>query len=260
MTFPLIGVTSRSSNGPSNLTGVSRSYLDALIQAGAVPVIIPVGLAQQALRDLFVRLDGLLLPGGGDISHLRLGLPPHPLLYQPDEPRDALEFALVRWAAAEGKPFLGICRGLQVLNAALGGSLILDLASEVPSALPHDAPDASRRDHLAHTVVVDPSSRLAALLGEQDLQVNSFHHQAILAPAPGLRVSARATDGVIEAVELPDHPFGLGVQWHPEELLHLAAMRSLFAGFVEAAAENCLPEPKPATGGISSRTNRAPRI
>jgi putative glutamine amidotransferase len=238
MSFPLIGVTSRSTNGPRNLTGVSRSYLDALTQAGAAPLMIPVGLAEDALREVFDRVDGLLFPGGGDISHLRLGIPPHPQLYQPDEPRDALEFALVRWAAAEGKPFLGICRGVQVLNAALGGSLILDIASEVPGALPHDAPDTSPRDHLAHSIAVDPSSCLAAVLGEQDLQVNSLHHQAVLAPAPGLRVVARAPDGVIEALELPDHPYGLGVQWHPEELLRQASMQRLFAGLVQAAGSN----------------------
>ncbi len=238
MTSPLIGVTSRLTNGSSHLNGVSRSYLQALSAAGAAPVIIPVGLSETALRDLFERLDGLLFPGGGDISHLRLGIPPGAPIENPIEPRDALEYALVRWAAREGKPFLGICRGVQVLNAALGGSLILDIESEVPEALPHDSPEDTPRDQLVHWIEVDPSSHLATVLGDQHLQVNSFHHQAVLAPAPDLRVVARAADGVVEALEFPGHPYGLGVQWHPEELLHLASMRRLFAGLVQAAGRN----------------------
>jgi putative glutamine amidotransferase len=235
MSAPLIGITSRATNGSSRLTGASRAYLEALAAAGAAPVIIPVGLPEQALRDLYERLDGLLFPGGGDISHLRLGVPPSPQLYQPDEPRDALEFTLVRWAVAEDKPFLGICRGVQVLNVALGGGLILDIASEVPQALPHDSPDTSPRDQLVHSIAVDPASRLASVLEASDLQVNSFHHQAVRAPAPGLKVVARAPDGVIEALELPDHPYGLGVQWHPEELPRLSCMQRLFTSLVEAA-------------------------
>ena len=141
MKRPVIGLTSRSTNGPTRLTGVSRAYLAALEGAGAAPLIVPLGLGQASWRALFDRLDGVLIPGGGDIGLQRLGVEgPLPSLNETSEERDLLEFALVRWAVDEGRPLLGICRGAQVMNVVLGGTLYLDLRTQFPGALTHDLP------------------------------------------------------------------------------------------------------------------------
>jgi putative glutamine amidotransferase len=221
------------------MDGVIEAYLTALTRAGAAPVIIPRRLPPEALSAMFQKLDGLLLPGGGDIAPARLGTEPHPSVYGVDEERDEVEFSLVRWAAEQAKPILGICRGIQVFNAALGGSLYLDIASQRPASARHDTPRELPWDHLAHRVSVEPGSRLAACwTGAENPSggpVNSWHHQAVREPAPGLRVTARAEDGLIEGLELPDHPLALAVQWHPEVLPDRPETLRLFASLVEAA-------------------------
>lgn len=240
MAKPLIGVTARSAVNPDTgapMDGAVEAYLKALLQAGAAPLIVPRRLSPEALSEVFQKLDGLLLPGGGDIAPARLGGESHPAVYGIDDERDELEFTLARWAAAQDKPILGICRGIQVFNAALGGSLYLDIASQRPASasVRHDSPSDLPGSHLAHRVSVEPGSRLAALFGQAEGPVNSWHHQAVCDAAPGLRVTARAEDGLIEAVELPAHPFALAVQWHPEMLPDRPETRRLFAGLVEAA-------------------------
>ncbi len=238
MKRPIIGLTSRSTNGPTRLTGVSRAYLGALEAAGAAPLILPLGLSEGSWHALFERLDGVLIPGGGDIGLQRLGFEgPLPSLKETSEERDLIEFTLVRWAVAERRPLLGICRGAQVMNVALGGTLYLDLPSQFPGALRHDAPEGTPRGDPAHTVSVEPGSLLAGTLGLIETPVNSFHHQAAREPAPGVLVAARAPDGVVEAIEIPDHPFALGVQWHPEEMLAEPSMMHLFEAFVRACAQ-----------------------
>jgi putative glutamine amidotransferase len=139
---------------------------------------------------------------------------------------------LLRLVVDAQKPVFTICRGTQALNVALGGSLIGDIATQQPQALKHDWFPGFRRDKLVHQVQIDPSSRISAIIGAQSILTNSLHHQAIDRPAPGLRVTARATDGIIEAVEEPTLPFVVGVQWHPECLPEVASMRALFAAFV----------------------------
>ena len=215
------------------MDGVLEPYLEALKRAGAAPVILPRRLPAEALSAIFQKLDGLLLPGGGDIAPARLGGEGHSAVYGVDEERDELEFTLVRWAAEQAKPMLGICRGIQVFNAALGGSLYLDVPSQRPGPVRHNTASELPHDHLAHRVSVEPGSRLAASWGESP--VNSWHHQAVREPAPGLRVTARAEDGLIEGLELPDHPFALAVQWHPEWLPDRPETLRLFASLVEAA-------------------------
>jgi putative glutamine amidotransferase len=153
-----------------------------------------------------------------------------------DGDRDRVEIELLKGAVQRGLPFLGVCRGLQLVNVALGGGLYEDLLDQRPGSHRHDYFPEQPRDYLAHPVQVEPDSRLAQAAGEGELVVNSMHHQGIRGLAPGLRATACAPDGLIEAIELPEVPFGLAVQWHPECLLDQAPNRRLFQAFVQAAS------------------------
>ncbi len=237
---PIIGVTSSYAPPTDNkfgLVSIGESYLQAVMRAGGIPVIIPVGLPDEDLQAVFARIDALLLTGGGDIDPSRFNGPPHPRVYDIDSARDALEIGLVRLAAERSKPFLGICRGIQVMNVALGGTLFTDIGDQLEGALRHDYYPNIPRDTLAHSVAVIAGTRLAKILGGREtLAVNSLHHQGIQEVAAGLRIAARAPDQLVEAVELPGHPFGLGVQWHPEWLQEHAPHRALFRALIRAAA------------------------
>lgn len=238
MPAPLIGVTASYSPADSSRAAhffVYEAYLQAVFKAGGLPVIIPPMLAGQPLQELFARVDGILLTGGGDIAPHIFGGLPHPRVYGIEPERDTLEIELVRLAATERKAFLGICRGIQVVNVALGGTLFTDIADQHTTDLKHDNWPDSPRNYLAHTVRVEEGSRLAGILGSLELPVNSLHHQGVQHVAPGLRASACATDHLVEGLELPNHPFGLAVQWHPEWLQDHPAQRALFRALVEAA-------------------------
>ncbi len=200
-------------------------------------MIIPGGLSEQGLQALFARLDGLLLTGGSDIDPQRFNGRPHPRVYGVDKQRDELEIRLVQMAAENGKPFLGICRGIQVINVALGGSLYTDISSQLANSLRHDWYPNIVRDYLAHPVSIAAGSCLAQVLGGESFEVNSLHHQGLDRLAPGLQAVAYAPDQLIEGVELPGHPFGLGVQWHPEWLQEHAPQRQLFQALVRAAEQ-----------------------
>ena len=235
---PLIGLTlgrTQSASSPLPSATVSESYLRAVQNAGGIPVLIPASTSAEQLPSLFERLDGLLFTGGGDIDPQRFEGLPHPEIYDIDEGRDTVELGLARLAAAQNRPFLGICRGIQIINVALGGSLFTDLAAQMPGALKHDHYPNIPRDYLAHSVRLEAGSLLARSLGSNTAEVNSLHHQGVQHLAEGLSACAFAPDGLVEGVELPDHRFGLGVQWHPEWLQHLPAMRALFAAFIQAA-------------------------
>lgn len=238
MTPPLIGLTShpRSAGGsPADQAPAQAAYVQAVAAAGGLPVLVPLGLASSVLRELYDRLDGLLLSGGGDLQPSTYGVTTSAPLIDVDPQRDGLELTLARWALEDGKPVLGICRGQQVLNVAAGGSLIPDLATYRPAALDHRG--ASRDPQaLAHPVRVEPDSYLAKLGTPGSLEVNSSHHQAVDRLADGWRVSASAPDGVIEAIEAPGHPFALAVQWHPERLGGRAEAAALFATFIQITA------------------------
>ncbi|MFN2226470.1 MAG: gamma-glutamyl-gamma-aminobutyrate hydrolase family protein [Anaerolineae bacterium] len=228
---PVVGLTCASlppgdEFGPPRL-GQNRRYLEALIRAGATPILIPHLDDPALLRAAYRRLDAVLLPGGVDVAPEEYGQRRHEKCGAVDSERDGTELALARWCLDDGRPLLAICRGIQVLNVALGGSLYQDIAAQVPGALRHDWYPGHRRDLLAHPVRVAPGTRLAAIVGSEHaspsgdtfaLEVNSLHHQAIRDLAPGLMVTAHAPDGLVEAVEVEGHPFALGVQWHPEEL------------------------------------------
>ena len=242
MTSPIIAIPCRNDTSGRfhnlPLQGVGQSYLSALIAAGGVPVLLPLGLDEPHLFRALGRADGLLLAGGVDIAPALFGEEPHPRLGAVDTERDATEMALARRALETGIPLLAICRGIQVLNVAAGGTLYQDIASQVPDALKHDCfYPAHPRDHIAHTVEVAPDSRLAAIAGgDGSVPVNSLHHQSIKAVGAGLRVVATAPDGIIEAVEGTGSAWAVGVQWHPEELAaDRPDMRRVFRAFVEAA-------------------------
>ncbi len=231
---PLIGITQHPITSPdrAELDELVDDIVHAVERAGGAPVLIPLGLADATLRGLYARLDGVLFSGGGDIDPAHYGADPHPAVSGVDPERDRTELALARWAVADPKPFFGICRGTQLLNVALGGTLYRDLNNEHPAAPQHvHYPNDLR----PHPIQVTEDSRLARIVGEPILTVNTLHHQACKDIAPGLRVTGRAADGVVEALELPHHPFALAVQWHPECLPDAPEMRRLFEAFVQAA-------------------------
>lgn len=208
-----IGVTTyrREREGRERFT-LPAAYVDAVRAVGGVPVLLAPGDA--APSELLARLDGLVLSGGGDLDPDFSRVAPHTAVYGSCEERDAFEIALARTALAGQLPTLAICRGLQVLNVALGGSLHGHLPDAVGDAVLHRA---SQHEPTTHAVAIDPDSRLAEALGDTQLaRVHSWHHQAIDRLAAGLRPVAWAPDGVIEAVEAEGAPGVLAVQWHPE--------------------------------------------
>jgi putative glutamine amidotransferase len=238
MNHPLIGLTTFRNKSAAGLSQISvtEAYVNALIGAGAAPLLIPLGLPETVLQTIFSRLDGILFTGGGDVNPGLYQGQDHPLVDEVDPDRDRIEIQLIQKASRSSLPFLGICRGLQVVNVALGGTLYEDILDQRPGSQRHQFWPEQPRNHLAHPVEIEPTSRLAAILGVDRPEVNSFHHQGIRDLAPVLAASAYAPDGLIEAVELPDHPFGLAVQWHPEWLvMDSAAMRELFKELVHAA-------------------------
>lgn len=241
MPFPVIGITGgadQSARSPHrSLFAIGQSYVRAVELGGGVAVIVPPRVDEARLRALFERLDGLILSGGGDVSPALYGEDDSGLLRRVDEQRDQTELVLARWVLAESLPLLAICRGIQVLNVAAGGTLVQDVPTQVPDPLSHSSPVAGRPvADVSHTVEVVSGSRLAALVGAGELGVNSAHHQAVRDVGAGLVVTARAPDGVIEGLESPDHPFCVGVQWHPEAMAAShPVMRRLFEGLVESA-------------------------
>jgi len=238
MTYPVIGVTTmrRKNQYGMQLISLAEAYVGALTQAEICPVLIPNQLPESAVDDLLGRLDGVLFTGGGDIDTDFYQAEGHPKVYGVEPDRDRLEMLILERVVETGKPFLGICRGLQLINVGLGGSLYADIADQVPEAAKHDYYPDWERDYLSHPVEVQPDSRLASILGSSSSQVNSLHHQAVRQLAPDLVATAHAPDGIVEAVELPQHPFGLAVQWHPEWLTAHSQMRGLFRAFAEAAS------------------------
>jgi putative glutamine amidotransferase len=218
---------------------MGQRYVKVLTAAGGVPWLIPLLPDEpDVLRAIYDRLDGVLLAGGVDIDPGQYGEERHASCDRSDPARDWAEMRLIRWALDDGKPVLGICRGVQALNVACGGALYQDVAAQYAPAIKHDYFPSGEyaRDYLAHPVEVRPDSRLGRLLGAGRVQVNSMHHQGLKALGRGLTAVAFAPDGLVEGVERPGDAFVVGVQWHPEELAEAhAPMRRLFADFVAAA-------------------------
>jgi putative glutamine amidotransferase len=208
-------------------------YEAAVRRAGATPKPLSLHVPTASALD---GVDGLLLTGGDDVDPALYGETAHPTCDVSEPGRDAFELDLIRRALGADLPVLAICRGLQVLNVALGGTLIQDIPSEPGPLLQHDAEGPPTT--LAHTVAVTPGSCLAALVGPDDTRaVNSRHHQSIRALGRGLAVTGVSPDGVIEAVEVPAVRFCVGVQWHPENFHATGEFDRLFAGFVDACAK-----------------------
>jgi putative glutamine amidotransferase len=235
---PRIGVTgvTRSVAG-ADRTGINASYVRAVLRSGGVPLVLSPLLGAEHNAILLDGLDGLLLSGGEDIDPAHYGQDPHPGLGDVDPVRDAFELAIFRDAVALGLPVLAICRGIQLVNVAMGGTLWQDIPSERPGSLRHA--QATERDDRTHEVDLVEGSRLSRALGVTRCHVNSFHHQSIRDLAPGLEVTGRAPDGEIEGVEsAEDGPWVLAVQWHPEEFHHhgQAPDHGLFDALIREAA------------------------
>ncbi len=212
-----------------------QSYCRAIAAAGGAPILLPL-VDRSTLHDMYTHLDGILLTGGGDILPRYFGEAREARLIGVDRPRDEVELSLVRQAVKDGMPLLAICRGLQVLNVALGGTLYQDIPTQVPSALQHSFRQKYPRNYLGHEVRIVPGTRVERILGVQRLAVNSLHHQSLKAVAPSLVTNATAPDGVIEGAELNGPRFVVGVQWHPEELLEVnPRMLGFFEELVSAA-------------------------
>jgi putative glutamine amidotransferase len=238
LSAPLVGLTATTAAADGIVrVRTNVAYVRALESAGLVPLVLPPLNASHAERALDA-VSGLVLTGGEDVAPWRYGEPPHPALASVNEPRDAFELSLITAARDRGLPTLAICRGIQVLNVALGGTLVQDIPSQCPRALSHSPGDG--RAARVHDIAVDSDSRLAEVLNANRLSVNSAHHQCIARVADGLRVTARSPDGIIEGAEWESADWwAVGVQWHPEELIETPEPwdRGLFASFAARCRE-----------------------
>lgn len=221
----------------SPIYGQKAAYIEAIIRAAGLPLIASPSLPKDDLEQLVGLGDGFLLCGGGDVEPSRYGGEDCARLSGVDLPRDQFEIDLIQALLQADKPLLAICRGVQVLNVALGGTLICDIASQLPQASKHDYYPNYARDLVAHAVSIQPKSLLAEAIGVTKVGTNSIHHQALDKIGEGLIVSARADDKLIEGVEMPSKRFVLGVQWHPECMPESPQMQQLFAAFIHACRD-----------------------
>lgn len=222
---------------------LSDAYLRAVIEAGGIPIVAPCAPTQKLVAEMVARVDGILLSGGDDIApSLYLDPVPEDLgkkCSETDPKRDLFETLLINEAFRQQKPMLAICRGHQMVNIALGGTLIVDIPTQAPSEITHARMDLKDRE--VHPILIEEESLMSKILGTREIGVNSTHHQAIGKLAPGLKVAAKAADGIVEAIELcePLLPFFLGVQFHPERLIwRLPVFQELFRSFTAASAVN----------------------
>jgi putative glutamine amidotransferase len=236
MPKPLIGITTRNGKDADGhpLTALQHTYTRAILQAGGLPILIPSMLMEEDFLDLYSRVSGILFTGGGDVSLEYFNGSAHPRIGEVDQARDLTEISLMHAAVNDGKPILGICRGAQVMNVVFGGTLYTHIIDQLKGALDHDYPGDLRRV-LVHPIRVDESTRSAEIFGETLLNVNSLHHQGLKDIAPGLLATGYAPDGLVEVVEIPDHPYAVSVQWHPEWLTDQIPMQRLFKSFVDAS-------------------------
>ena len=237
MSTPLIGLTTNTSQSGSHTFYVNSAYVQAVYKAGGAPVLIPNGISEEALAEIVDRLDGILFTGGEDVLPERYGVTNHHNLGEVDESRDEAELYLVPEIIRRERPFLGICRGIQAINVAMGGTLYVHSADQLPEAIRHDYHGDYPRSYPAHRVEVEAGSRLAGVLGGVSVEVNSLHHQGVERLATAFKAVGHAPDGLVEGMELPGYPFGLAVQWHPECMPEVEAMQNLFRAFVQAAEE-----------------------
>ncbi len=229
----LVGLTCNvlsAADGHGPRLTCNTAYQNALLQAGCLPVILPLTACSSALQKIVEKLDGILLTGGADIQPSIYHEAPHPKLGETEPERDAMEMDLIPLALQKDLPVFAICRGMQSLNAALGGTLHQHLE---PGSIDHRP--GKGRNYLAHSIAITPGSRLHSIAAAPQMQVNSLHHQAVSKVAPALQIAAVAPDGIVEAVEMPGRKYVLAVQFHPEELYReQSVMLKLFEAFVQA--------------------------
>ncbi len=235
----LIGLTTTRTSKTSRTPkfGSNELYTKAISNAEGLPVLIPLNISNDDLDNLINHLDGILFTGGNDIDPRQYGNQPHPKVEGVDKNRDRVEIHLVEKMIQSGKPFMGICRGFQVINVAMGGTLYEHLPEQFPGNVIHDNHNLPR-NFMAHSVRVELDNHLSKLFSTNQLDVNSLHHQGVRKLAQELLPTAYAPDGLIEAFEIPGFSFGMAVQWHPEELLANAGMRKLFEEFVHSCQIN----------------------
>ena len=220
--------------GDTRRVRLTAAYVTALERAGLIPLIVPPLSSAEAAASVLDSVAGLVLTGGEDVDPARYGEKRHEKVVSVNAARDATEAALVEEARARGTPVLAICRGIQILNVALGGSLVQDIATQCESTIDHDEEGA--RTSRSHEISIEPGSLIAKAVGTEHCSVNSFHHQSVKRVADGMRVTARSPDGIIEGIESTDEDWwAMGVQWHPEEMTESAEPwdRGLFNAFAK---------------------------
>jgi putative glutamine amidotransferase len=234
MTKPLIGIGSdvNVTPGKRDRAFAYTTYVESLRRAGAVPVVIPP--QPENARELVESLDGILLAGGDDCDPAAYGEEKHPTVEPMDVRRQESDLTLAKVARERGIPTLGICLGVQMMNVAAGGTLIQDIDSQLDTEIEHVS---EPEDRARHDVLIEHDTRLASILGGNEINVNSSHHQAINKIGEGLNVTAHAPDGIVEGLEDPRHPFYIGVQWHPEDMPREESASKIFRAFVEAARD-----------------------
>jgi putative glutamine amidotransferase len=234
---PIIGITAYPrvldvKTGPTLLHTVSRFYVESVERAGGLPVILPV-MDPESVGEFLAHVHGVLLTGGGDVQPARYGAKPTADTRGVDPTRDDYEIRLLEVAMASDLPLLATCRGMQVLNVTMGGSLL----QHVPHVTGQDHAQYDRWRETVHTVKIDPDSHLAEALGATEVEVNSLHHQAVDQAAEGTRAVAWADDGTVEAIEVPGSPHIVAVQWHPELMEDHPEQQGLFRQLVAHAGQ-----------------------
>lgn len=233
---PVIGITARVEKDQTYT--LDPVYGKAILQSGGLPLIVPI-VDEKDIPLLCERLDGLIVTGGGDINPLLYGEEPHPSLGAVYPGSDLYEKELILEFLKLDKPFIGMCRGMQMLNVALGGTNYQDLEAEYEGKL-YQHLQLAMRTHRTHSVELEEDSLLYKIMGEKNFNVNSFHHQAVNKVSDKLRVVGRAADGMIEAMESTDYQFVMGIQWHPEEFALQGDQASI--NIFEKFVEECLKD------------------
>lgn len=245
MQKPLIGVTSgevfnRDYPWSPVTYGQRHTFIDAVVDGGGVPIILPLTKDTKVIDEISDRLDGLLLSGGNDIHPIMYGEKPGGRLLEPSHLRDGVEKQLLKNALQKDTPILGLCRGMQLINVYNGGTLYQDIETDLRGKVNHESSNIARDiKHRAHHITIDKDSKLYKIVGLESVDVNTHHHQAIKKLGKGIRVTAVSPDGIIEAIETDDDRFIIGIQAHPESLGSVIPdWDKLFVAFAEAAANS----------------------
>lgn len=227
---PKIGVISRFM-AKENHYATGANYINAVVEAGGIPIQFPINPAEPP-ETLVSLVDGIIITGGADVAPLSYGEQPHPKVTRTFRKNDIYEIEMIQAAIRQNKPILAICRGIQILNVSLGGTLYQDIPSQTKNEICHYQ-DSAARGEMTHSISIAESSHLYHMIGKTEMLVNSYHHQSVKTLADSLKAVATAPDGIIEAVESEDGMI-IGVQWHPESLCAISEEHArIFASFIE---------------------------